>query len=56
MIIKNNKEIIARYKGTKAIVAVYKNNHLIWELITSCFGKGMWIDDNPWTDDIGWCD
>lgn len=56
MIIKNNKTVVARYFNKRTIVAVYKGARLIWEYLVSCFAKGYWMDDKPWTDDAGWCD
>jgi hypothetical protein len=40
-IINDNKEISAIYKGSKSIATVYQGVKLIWELIRSCFGKGI---------------
>lgn len=54
MIIKQGKELSARYIGAKAIEAVYHGARLVWEAISSCFGSGYWDDDKPWNDDDAW--
>lgn len=54
MIIKQGKELSARYLGTKAIEAVYHGAVLVWEAISSCFGSGMWINGRPWSNTDGW--
>lgn len=56
MITKGNKTIVSRFIGKKQIVAIYKGTRLIWEYLVSCFAKGYWIDDKPWTDNSGWSD
>jgi hypothetical protein len=53
-IINDNKEISAIYKGSKSIATVYQGVKLIWELIRSCFGKGIWINNYPWNNNDGW--
>jgi intein-encoded DNA endonuclease-like protein len=54
MIQINKKEIIAYYKNKKAIQAIYKGTHLIWQAIRSCFGSGAWFNEKPWIDEEGW--
>lgn len=54
MIIKQGKELSARYLGAKAIEAVYHGAVLVWEAISSCFGSGMWINERPWSNTDGW--
>ena len=54
MIYRNNKEQIARYIGTKAILYVYKSTQLIWSAISSCFGSGMWFNDKVWSNNDAW--
>ncbi len=36
------------------MVAVYYGAHLVWEKVQSCFGKGYWLNEKPWTNEIGW--
>jgi hypothetical protein len=53
-IINGNKEITAVYKGSKSIATIYQGVKLIWELIRSCFGKGIWINNYQWDNNDGW--
>ena len=56
MIYSDNKSFDQIFAQNKIIVSVYHGVHLVWEAILSCFGKGFWIDDKPWSDDDGWND
>lgn len=40
--------------GTKVVQAVYQGLRLIWQYIKSCFGRGYWIDDKPWSNTDAW--
>lgn len=53
-IFKNDNEITSIFKGNRAIATVYKGAMLVWSLIRSCFGKGLWINDYPWDNNDGW--
>ena len=54
MIIKDYQSQSSEYFGTQAIIAVYKGLSLVWTAIKSCFGKGYWINDKPWSNIDGW--
>lgn len=54
MLHKGNKEIIAFGIGSKAVTALYKGAHLVWQAVRSCFGAGGWQNDKPWMNDEGW--
>lgn len=54
MIIINGKSIAARFVDNKAVVAVYKGARLVWEYFVSCFGKGFWQNDKPWSNADAW--
>lgn len=54
MIYKGNLEMAARYYGGKVVIAVYKGARLVWEAVSSCFGKGCWIEGKPWVDSDPW--
>ncbi len=45
-------------KTQKSIGAVYKGSRLVWrtiyDVISSCFGSGTWIQDKPWIKDDTW--
>jgi hypothetical protein len=53
-IFKDDNEITSIYKGNRAIALVYKGAMLVWSLIRSCFGKGLWINDYSWNNNDGW--
>lgn len=53
-IFKKNKEVTAIYVGKKVVSAVYRGAKLIWEAISSCFGKGFWNNSAPWSNQDGW--
>lgn len=54
MIYKDGKEVTAVYIAGRAIAAIRKGTLLVWEAITSCFGKGSWDNDQPWDNEDGW--
>lgn len=56
MIIVNGKGIAARFVNNKAVVAVYKGVHLVWEYLVSCFGKGHWLENGSWSEDDAWAE
>lgn len=59
-----NKNVISIYYQGLPIVSVYTRGQKVWpedlepiiEEIISCFAKGYWIDEYPWTDDLSWTD
>lgn len=54
MIARNAKEIVGRYLGKRAVVAVYYGRKLVWQNVRSCFGSGYWQNDKPWKNDEPW--
>lgn len=38
----------------KFIAYIYYGSKLVYEAIMSCFSKGFWINEQPWTEDDGW--
>lgn len=38
----------------KNIAFIAKGSKIIWEAIRSCFGKGLWVNDKPWSNKDGW--
>jgi hypothetical protein len=53
-IFKDSNDITSIHKGSNAIAFVYKGAMLVWSLIRSCFGKGLWINIYPWDNNDGW--
>jgi len=53
-IVVKGKEVVAIYYGKIAVEAVYKGARLIWVAARSCFGKGYWIADKPWSSEETW--
>ena len=54
MIIRDNKEIVdIRIKGRTGTM-LHRGRRLVWEAVKSCFGRGMWINDKPWSNTDGW--
>ena len=49
-----NKDIQNGYYGKKAIAAIYKGVHVIWQAVRSCFGSGRWIGNKPWIGKEKW--
>lgn len=49
-----NKEITSINAKNKVITSVYKGVQLVWEAIRSCFGKGHWINNYPWSNEDAW--
>ena len=54
MITFNSKEISTIYINNKSIVEIRKNLIIVWQAIKSCFGKGFWINNKPWSNKDGW--
>ena len=52
--ITDNRQVNTIYKGHEVVQAVYQGLKLIWQYIKSCFGRGYWINDKPWSDRDAW--
>lgn len=48
------RNVTAIIKDNKYIAAVYKGTILLWQYIRSCFGRGYWINEKPWSNENGW--
>lgn len=53
-IVFRKKEIVSIHFGTQVIAAIYKGTKLIWMAARSCFGKGYWMNDKPWSNTEVW--
>lgn len=54
MIYRGLRPIGAINRGERAIAAVYRGVRLVWEYISSCFGRGYWIGPAPYVGSDGW--
>lgn len=54
MIDKDKKEIVDIRIKRKTGIMLYHGNNLVWEAVKSCFGRGMWINEKPWSNTDGW--
>lgn len=54
MIIRNGKEIIEIYRGKTPITEIYRNKYLVWQIISSCFGRGYWVNTAAWSNEDVW--
>ena len=54
MIKSNNKEIGSVEIGRKAVSKVMQGTHLIWQMVKSCFGSGVWKSENKWLNNDTW--
>lgn len=52
--INANKNVTRITTFDKAIIRVIAAGKVIWELISSCFGSGYWINERPWINSDGW--
>ena len=54
MIFQGKKEIKELYRGRIPISELYIGKRLVWQIITSCFGRGYWINDAVWSNKDIW--
>lgn len=54
MIIRNGKEVIELYRGKTPIVEMYRGKHLIYQIVSSCFGRGFWVNNAPFVNTDVW--
>lgn len=53
----NNNEhrrVTTVIKSNKYIASIYQGSRLVWQYIRSCFGRGYWINEKPWSNTDGW--
>ena len=48
------KSVSAIIKNNRYVGAVYRGTQLLWQYIRSCFGRGYWINEKPWSNENGW--
>lgn len=44
----NGKNVVSMMIEGKMLSAMYRNGHLIWQAVRSCFGSGIWVSRKPW--------
>lgn len=49
-----DKEITSVFFGSKPVSAIYHGGVKVWEAVKSCFGKGFWEEEYPWSDEDAW--
>lgn len=52
--INAKREVTGITAFDKVIIMVVAAGKVVWELISSCFGSGYWINDRPWINDDAW--
>ena len=54
MIHLDKNSISGIYVSGKSIKSIYRGTLLLWEAVRSCFGKGFWLSEKPWSNDDAW--
>ena len=54
MIIKDRKEVVDIHVKGRTATLLFRGKRLVWEAVKSCFGRGMWINEKPWSNEDGW--
>ena len=56
MTFNNDKEVRGIQHLSNVVTSVYHMGNLVWTAVTSCFGRGFWQADAPWSDVECWQD
>ena len=56
MLFNKSKQVDDIKHRSTNIVAVYHLSALVWQNSNSCFGRGYWNANAPWSDTEGWKD
>ena len=40
--------------NNRFVSTIYKAGRIVWQYIRSCFGKGYWINEKPWSNTDAW--
>lgn len=54
MLLIGNKEPSVIRIGSKVVQSLYLGAVLLWEAVSSCFGKGIWLREKPWVGSDPW--
>lgn len=57
-IVRGNREVIGIHRHGRTIMEVRKYIdgawRSVWQFIKSCFGRGFWANDKPWSNTDGY--
>lgn len=57
-IIRKKKEIISIHRHGNTVIEVRKfingSWRSVWQYVRSCFGRGFWVNDKPWSNKDYW--
>ena len=57
-IVRKNRETVGIHRKGRDTIEVWKFIdsvwRSVWEFIRSCFGRGFWANDKPWSNTDGW--
>ena len=49
--------VYAIYQDFLAVItSIHHGANLIWQMVKSCYGTGIWLPAKPWTDNDKWKD
>ena len=55
---KNGRETTGIHRNGHDFIEVWEfikgSWRMVWELIRSCFGRGFWVNEQPWNNEDGW--
>ena len=54
MIRVKSKEIVQIVYQSRIIANIHKQSRVVFDYIRSCFGRGWWVNDRPWSNDNNW--
>lgn len=54
MIKKDSNDTVAIIAKGNVIAMVKHGADIVWQAVRSCFGKGWWINEKPWSNDDAW--
>lgn len=54
MIVTRGKSVVSIVANSKVVLYVKKGAKFLWQLVTSCFAQGYWINTEKWTNNNGW--
>jgi hypothetical protein len=49
-----DKKVIPSNIDNKIIAYIFYGSKLVYESIASCFAKGFWVNEQPWSNKSEW--